>query len=141
MFSNPNTLLFIIIFMFLVFLIFTSVKIKNTRNISAKNAVLFLIILLALTVFRLALFYYLKVIIPHYEYGLFENILSVFLYPELPLLKVIIPFLMSKEIVEETPLYHFPMFWIILVFVYTVGSFVWIFPSLLLITNNEKSKM
>ena len=137
MIFNEVFLMTFTLMIFVCFLIFTTLKIRKKR-ISPRRFFLFLIPVILLAICRLGLYVYLKIFLPHYEYTLLENILSVFLYPEVPISYVLIPSLMPEAIMDPTtPIHYRPMFWIILSILFIYGSFLWLFPTLILISEKK----
>jgi hypothetical protein len=137
---NEIFLLKVSLVIFVFFLIFTILKIRK-KTISSRSLVLFLIAVVSVAACRLALYFYLKIFvpIPHYQYSFIENVLSLLLYPEVPISYVLIPSLMSDAVMNPVePVYYQPMFWLILTLLFTFGSFIWLLPTLILLAEKKQ---
>jgi hypothetical protein len=126
----------ILIVLLLVFLTITKIK---KRIIPKRKIVFFLILILFITICRMGLFTYLKIFVMHYDYTIYENILSVFLFPEMPLFFKALDDL--KLMTTKTPVYYDSLFWILLFVFYFLGSFLWFFPSLIFFSEKKKHQI
>lgn len=117
----------------------TVIKLRK-HTVSPKSVTWFLVIIGFLTICRLTLFVYLKFLVPHYSFTLLDSALSILLYPELsistPLMSILAPRFFPNA---ATPIYRFPVFWVIHVIIFAFGSFIWALPSLVFLCEKKQN--
>lgn len=134
MYYNQYSLLIACFLLWSVILLVTTIKMKG-KKISSKKVGWFVCLLILVAGLRLGLYFYLKVILN--KYGLFDDLLSILLYPELPFSREFIDLAMRREFDITIPLYHYPKFWLINVPLFTFGTFVWLYPFLTFILERK----
>lgn len=116
-------------------LIITTIKIRK-RTLSLKKLGFFFGLVMLVAGVRFGLYFYLKVYLDNY-YGSLDNLLSILLYPELPLSQEILRQTLTSVYNPEIPVYYYSVFWLTNVILFTLGSFVWLYPVLIFLSEEE----
>jgi hypothetical protein len=111
------------------------------KNIPPHGLWLYLSLTGILTAVRTGLFIYLKLVVPYYEHNWLERIFSLPLYPEVMIFDHLIMHLMPHSAFPGYSLVVYPTFWIILISMLFIGSFMWFYPLLGLFSREKDGEL